>query len=82
MATKILTIEKPETHIDNYDQFADSAMKLLYGRFGLNESHVNMRVRNILSEQKLRDLTVFLIGSDWAKSVETVGNLKIVELEN
>ena len=79
MTTKTLTLEKPEIHIPDWEQFEYSAMKLLWNRFGLNENHINQRIRNIISERQLRDLTIFLIGSDWAKQVEIIGNLKIIE---
>jgi hypothetical protein len=79
MTTKTLTLEKPEVHIPDWEQLEYSAMKLLWNRFGLNESHINQRIRNILSERQLRDLTVFLIGSDWASKVQFVGNLRIIE---
>jgi hypothetical protein len=79
MTTKTLTLEKPDIHIENWKQFEFSAIKLLYTRFKLNDDHVNQRIRNILTEHELRDLTVFLLGSDWAKSVSIIGNLRIVE---
>jgi hypothetical protein len=79
MTTKTLTIEKPDYLIDNWDQFKDSAMKLLWNRFGLNESHVNHRIRNILTAQQLRNLSVFLVGSDWSRQVEKIGDIRIIE---
>ena len=81
MATKVITIEKPDYFIDDWDQFKYSATKLLGTRFELNESHIGKRIRNVLTERQLRDFVVFLIGSDWAKQVEAIGNIRIIEEE-